>query len=103
MVFLSIVFVVVLLALLIIGYSQQIPEHTEIPNLGASLVKLLQDFKVQVILWYGAQVKKSILYGCIKSVVMCSEASQPSHIIICHTTISNLAINAHNFALYAIS
>ena len=29
-------------------FTQQIPEHTEIPNLGASLVKLLQDFKVQV-------------------------------------------------------
>ena len=27
---------------------QQIPEHTEIPDLGISLVKLLQDFRVQV-------------------------------------------------------
>ncbi|CAI8019233.1 Vacuolar protein sorting-associated protein 41 homolog [Geodia barretti] len=34
---------------------QQIPEHTEIPNLGASLVKLLQDFQVQVNLREGCR------------------------------------------------
>lgn len=28
--------------------SQKIPGRTEIPDLGASLVKLLQDFRVQV-------------------------------------------------------
>ena len=29
-------------------FVQQIPEKKEIPNLGASLVKLMQDFQVQV-------------------------------------------------------
>jgi hypothetical protein len=34
---------------------QQIPQHAEIPNLGASLVKLMQDFHVQVNLREGCR------------------------------------------------